>query len=65
MKQILKEIQSGEFAKQWIEENEKGRPNFGPDARKGKDPSDRSRRREAARDDVVPETQTPDGRSAR
>ena len=30
MKQILKEIQSGEFAKQWIEENEKGRPNFGP-----------------------------------
>jgi ketol-acid reductoisomerase len=30
MKQILKEIQSGEFAKQWIEENEKGRPNFVP-----------------------------------
>jgi ketol-acid reductoisomerase len=30
MKQILKEIQSGEFAKQWIEENEKGRPNFAP-----------------------------------
>ncbi len=29
MKQILKEIQSGEFARQWIEENEKGRPNFG------------------------------------
>ena len=28
MRQILKEIQSGEFARQWIEENEKGRPNF-------------------------------------
>src|SRR6185436_5747028 len=28
MRQILKEIQSGQFAKQWIEENEKGRPNF-------------------------------------
>jgi ketol-acid reductoisomerase len=28
MKQILREIQSGEFAKEWIEENEKGRPNF-------------------------------------
>src|SRR5215470_8698982 len=28
MKQILSEIQSGEFAKQWIEENEKGRPDF-------------------------------------
>jgi ketol-acid reductoisomerase len=30
MKQILKEIQNGDFAKQWIDENEKGRPNFGP-----------------------------------
>src|SRR5688572_12910693 len=28
MKQILSEIQSGQFAKEWIEENEKGRPNF-------------------------------------
>jgi ketol-acid reductoisomerase len=28
MKQILSEIQSGQFAKAWIEENEKGRPNF-------------------------------------
>jgi asparagine synthetase B (glutamine-hydrolysing) len=36
MKQILKEIQSGEFAKQWIEENEKGRPNFGPMREKDK-----------------------------
>jgi ketol-acid reductoisomerase len=28
MKKILGEIQSGEFAKEYIEENEKGRPNF-------------------------------------
>src|SRR5437762_5381619 len=28
MKQILSEIQSGTFAKQWIAENEAGRPNF-------------------------------------
>jgi len=28
MKKILGEIQSGEFAKEWIGENEKGRPNF-------------------------------------
>ena len=28
MKKILKEVQSGSFAKEWIEENKKGRPNF-------------------------------------
>jgi len=28
MKKILKEIQSGKFAKEWIKENEEGRPNF-------------------------------------
>ncbi len=28
MKKILQEIQSGEFAKEWIEENRKGRPNY-------------------------------------
>ena len=28
MKKILGEIQSGEFAKEWIAENEAGRPNF-------------------------------------
>ena len=28
MKKILEEVQSGEFAKEWIEENEKGRPLF-------------------------------------
>jgi ketol-acid reductoisomerase len=28
MKQLLKDIQSGEFAKRWIAENEQGQPNF-------------------------------------
>jgi len=28
MEKILKEVQSGQFAKEWIEENEKGRPVF-------------------------------------
>jgi ketol-acid reductoisomerase len=28
MKKILKEIQSGSFAKEWIEENRQGRPNY-------------------------------------
>ena len=28
MKGILKEVQSGKFAKEWIEENKKGRPVF-------------------------------------
>lgn len=28
MKKILKEVQTGKFAKEWIEENKKGRPNF-------------------------------------
>jgi ketol-acid reductoisomerase len=28
MKNILQEIQSGEFAKEWIEENKNGRPNY-------------------------------------
>lgn len=28
MKKILKEIQSGSFAKEWMEENKSGRPNF-------------------------------------
>ena len=28
MKKILKEIQSGKFAREWMRENKKGRPNF-------------------------------------
>ena len=28
MKKILKEVQKGKFAREWIKENEAGRPNF-------------------------------------
>ncbi len=35
MEKILKEIQSGQFAKEWIQENEKGRPNFNSLLKKG------------------------------
>jgi ketol-acid reductoisomerase len=28
MKQVLKEIQDGTFARNWIDENRQGRPNF-------------------------------------
>ena len=28
MKRILKEIQSGQFAKEWVQENQAGRPSF-------------------------------------
>jgi ketol-acid reductoisomerase len=34
MKQILSEIQSGQFAREWIEENEKGRPYFNEQRKK-------------------------------
>ncbi len=37
MKQVLKEVQDGTFAKNWIEENEKGRPNFNETRRKEQD----------------------------
>lgn len=35
MKKMLKEIQSGKFAKEWIKENELGRPNFNKLLKKG------------------------------
>lgn len=35
MQKILKEIQTGKFAKEWIEENEKGRSNFNKLIKKG------------------------------
>ena len=35
MKKILKEIQSGKFAKQWIAENETGRKNYNALKKKG------------------------------
>ena len=54
MRQILKEIQSGEFAKKWIAENESGLPELQADARAGSQSPDRGRRREAAQHDAVP-----------
>lgn len=42
MSQLLKEIQSGEFARRWIEENETGRPEF-------------NRRRRAEQDHLIEE----------
>ncbi|MEM6532035.1 MAG: ketol-acid reductoisomerase [Myxococcota bacterium] len=37
MKQVLAEIQDGTFARNWIEENEKGRPNFNKTRREEQD----------------------------
>jgi ketol-acid reductoisomerase len=42
MRKILGEIRSGEFAKEWIAENENGRPNF--NKMRGTRRSTRSRR---------------------
>ena len=53
MKKILGEIQSGEFAKEWIAENENGRPQLQQDARGRGGAPDREGRRRAARDDAV------------
>ena len=49
MKKILGEIQSGEFAKEWIAENENGRPELQQDARRRGEAPDREGRRRAAR----------------
>ena len=51
MKKILSEIQSGEFAREWIAENKSGRKKFLADAREQPEPEDRKRRRGAAQDD--------------
>ncbi|NIP30040.1 MAG: ketol-acid reductoisomerase [Candidatus Dadabacteria bacterium] len=37
MKKIIAEIQSGEFAKEWIEENKAGRPNYNALLKQGED----------------------------
>ena len=62
MKQILKDIQDGSFAKAWIAENEQGRPQFTTRAQ-GADPGARAGRRQAARDDAVP--RSGDGQAGR
>ena len=54
MKKILKEIQSGKFAKEWVAESESGRENFNQLRKDGRDAPDRGGRHPAARDDAVP-----------
>ena len=63
MKQILKDIQDGSFAKAWIAENEQGRPHFADTRAKEQDPAARAGRRQAARDDAVP--RSGDGQAGR
>ena len=53
MKKILGEIQSGEFAKEWIAENENGRPNFNKMREDAAAAPDREGRRGTAGDDAV------------
>ena len=53
MKQILAEIQSGEFAKEWIAENRAGGENLSPHARGGRRPRDRGGRQGPPRHDAL------------
>ena len=57
MKKMLDEIQDGTYAKNWIAENQAGRPYFNPRAQSRTQPADREGRRGTARDDAVPERQ--------
>ncbi len=53
MKKVLAEVQSGEFANQWMEENASGPPQVPGDARQGRRPPDRKSGQRAAQDDAV------------
>ena len=53
MRKILDEIQSGQFADEWIAESEAGGPNFNRLRDAGQAASDRGRRRPPAGDDAV------------
>ena len=53
MKRILEEIQTGRFAKEWLEENQVGRPVFNAIARRDAAPSGRGRRQAPARHDEL------------
>ena len=57
MKKILAEIQSGEFARQWIEENKTGRKKFLAMREAARDQTSRKGGPRAARDDDVPENE--------
>ena len=53
MGKILGEIQNGDFAKEWVAEDDAGRPNFTKLQDAGRAAPDRGGRQEAARPDVV------------
>ena len=53
MKRILDEIQSGQFAREWILENQAGRPTFNALRRQRRAAPDRRGRGAAAVDDAV------------
>ena len=53
MKQILAEIKDGSFAREWVAEDDAGRPNFTALRDKGAAPPDRAGRRAPARADVL------------
>ena len=55
MKKLLAEIQSGQFAKEWIDENKTGRRRFLGMREAGARPSYRTRRRRAQQNDDIPE----------
>ena len=62
MRKILDEIQSGQFADEWIAESEAGGPNFQRLRDAGKRPSDRGGRRPPAVDDAVDLRRADEGR---
>ena len=64
MKKILSEIQSGQFAREWIEENKTGRKNFLAMREAAQGSAHRARGPRAARDDDVPEKEEGGGRAA-
>ena len=49
MRKILGEIQDGEFAREWVAEDDAGRPNFTKWQARGRGAPDRGDRPEAAR----------------
>ncbi len=55
MKELLRKIQNGDMAREWIKENEVGRPKFNRDAPQGAASARRRSRRTAARADALPE----------
>ena len=69
MKKILSEIQSGEFAREWIDENKTGRKKFLAMREARAESADREGRRGAAQDDDVPQeekgSRRPEARNGR